>query len=123
MREAGIVVVSCIALLALRMRVSMSAIGSVCIRSPTGLGHARDLALVREVAQADPAEAELFVDGARPAAAVAARVLPHLETRLALGLRHQRLLSHSRALLPSLGTEGRDPSAGHSPRRRSGPWS
>ena len=32
-------------------------------------------ALVRELAQADPAEAELAVHGARPAAAVAARVV------------------------------------------------
>src|SRR6266540_3100930 len=95
MREVGIVVVSCIALLALRMRVSMSAIGSVCISLPARFGHAGDLALVREVAQADPAEAELLVDGARPAAAVAARVLPHLEARLALGLSHQGLLSHA----------------------------
>src|SRR5512133_2638012 len=102
-REVGISVVSCIALLALRMRVSMSAIGSVCIsNSPARFRHAGDLALVRELAQADPAEAELLVDRARAAAAIAARVLPHLEARLSLGLRDQGLLSHSRALLPSL---------------------
>src|SRR5262249_8950489 len=33
---------------------------------PGTLGHARDRALVRELAQADPAEAELAEDGARP---------------------------------------------------------
>src|SRR5215218_2938105 len=88
--EFGISAVSCIALLALRIRVNMSAIGSVCTRylpisfpvsrakrwdntfprkvrsifrgSPGTLGHAGDLALVRELAQADPAEAELLVD-------------------------------------------------------------
>src|SRR6478672_2442519 len=102
--EVGISVVSCIALLALRMRVSMSAIGSVCILLPARFGHAGDLALVREIAQTDPAEAELLVDGTRAAAPVAARVLPHLVARFALGLRDQGLFSHSRALLPSLGT-------------------
>src|SRR5436190_7292800 len=98
-REVGIDVVSCIALLALRMRVSMSAIGSVCMLLPARFGHAGDLAFVREVAQADPAEAELLVDRARPATAIAARVLAHLEARLALGLRDQGLLSHSLLLV------------------------
>src|SRR5919204_2055095 len=80
-REDGIDAVSCSALLALRMRVSMSATGSVSIFAllPGALGHARDHALVGEVAQADPAEPELAEDRLRPAAAVAARVLPHLE--------------------------------------------
>jgi hypothetical protein len=64
-------------LLALRMRVSMSAIGSVSIRSllPARLRHAGDRALVRELAQADPAESELAEHGARPSAPVAARVV------------------------------------------------
>src|SRR6187397_1886625 len=101
-REVGIDVESCIALLALRMRVSMSAIGSVCMSLPARFGHAGDLALVRELAQAELAKAELLVDSARSAAAVAARVLPHLVARLALGLRDQGILSHSRALLPYL---------------------
>jgi hypothetical protein len=75
----------------LRIRVSMSAIGSVSILRllPTALGHPRDLAVVRELAQADPAETEFPVDGARAAAAPAAGVLPHLEPRLALLLVHQ----------------------------------
>src|SRR4029078_13532252 len=103
-REGGIDVESCIALLALRMRVSMSAIGSVCMALPARFGHAGDLALVRELAQADPAEAELLEDRARPAAAVAARVLAHLVARLALGLRGQGLLSHSVPLSPRTGT-------------------
>src|SRR5438067_2002052 len=41
---------------------------------PARLGHARDHALVRELAQADPADAELPVHRAGPAAATAAGV-------------------------------------------------
>src|ERR671930_367051 len=73
-REVGISTWSCIALFALRMRVSMSATGSVSIGSPARFRHPGDHAVVRELAQADPAEAELAVHGARPAAAVAAPV-------------------------------------------------
>src|SRR5438067_1645562 len=59
------------------MRVSMSAIGSVSTSSllPAGLGHARDHALVRELAQTDPAQTELAEDRARPPTPVAARVV------------------------------------------------
>src|ERR687886_705372 len=79
-REVGISTRSCNALFALRMRASMSATGSVNIsRLPAALRHAGNDALVRELAQADPAEAELAEHRARPAAAVAARVVPHLE--------------------------------------------
>src|SRR3712207_5329196 len=60
------------------MRVRKSAMGSVTSELPAGLGHARDEALVGELAQADPAQAELAVHGTRPAAAAAARVLPGL---------------------------------------------
>src|SRR5262245_14897064 len=100
-REVGISARSCIALLALRMRVSMSAIGSVCIRnlSPARLGHARDRALMREIAQADAAEPELPEDRARAAAAVAARVLARLVARLAGCLGDQGLLGHYWSLL------------------------
>src|SRR5918911_1616882 len=95
-REVGISVRSCSALFALRMRVSMSAIGSVSIAcaSPAALGHAGDHALVRELAQADPAEAELLEDRARAAAAVAARVLAHAELLRALLLDDEGLLGH-----------------------------
>src|SRR5688572_10446847 len=61
----------------LRMRVRKSAMGSVMLMRaalPARLGHARDVALVRELAQADAAEPELLVDGARAAALAAARV-------------------------------------------------
>src|SRR4029453_2893468 len=43
-------------------------------RSPRALGHARQLAAVCHLAQADAAQAELAVDRVRPAAALAARV-------------------------------------------------
>src|SRR3954453_11983244 len=90
---------SCIATLALRMRVSMSAMGSVMVMSsslpsPAGLGHARQLAGVGELAQAHAAETELAVDGAGPATATAAGVAPHLELRRALLLLDERLLGH-----------------------------
>src|SRR5438876_11091846 len=96
-REVGISVRSCNALLALRIRVSMSATGSVSTsRSslPAALGHAGDHALVGELAQADPAEPELLEHGARPPAAVAARVVAHLELLRARRLDDERLLRH-----------------------------
>jgi hypothetical protein len=62
----------------------MSATGSVSIGLPARLRHAWDNALVREVAKADPAEAELAEHRARPAAAVAARVVAHTELLRAL---------------------------------------
>src|SRR4051794_19464205 len=54
--------------------------------SPGTLGHAWDRALMRELAQADPAQLELLVDGTRAAAPVAPRV------RLRLVLRRPLLL-------------------------------
>src|SRR4051795_7581478 len=76
---AGISTVSCDAWMALRTRVRKSATGSVmdmggALLLPAALGHARDVAVVRELAQADPAQAELAEHGARAAAAAAARV-------------------------------------------------
>src|SRR6266851_4074631 len=96
--EFGISARSCSALLALRMRVSMSATGSVsiCLRPPLprALRHAGDDALVSELPQADPAQPELLEDGARPPAAVAAGVVAHLELRGPCGFHSQRLLRH-----------------------------
>src|SRR6476659_6856995 len=94
--ELGRVACSCSALLALRMRVSMSAIGSVSIVRllPARLGHAGNRALVRELAQADAAKTELLEHGARASAAVAARVRLRLVLRLPLLLGDQRLLGH-----------------------------
>src|SRR4051812_32372013 len=86
-------------LLALRMRVSMSAMGSVIMgkflrvsgprypaaaprrpepralsMSPAGLADAGDEAVAGHVAEADPADAELAVHGPRPAAQLAAHL-------------------------------------------------
>src|SRR5690242_3458635 len=83
---------------ALRIRVSMSAIGSVIVigapPSPRCLGHAGDLAGVGELAQADPAQAELAVHRARATAPATPRVAAHLELGRALLLVDQRLLGH-----------------------------
>src|ERR1044072_2703096 len=92
--EFGISARSCSALLALRMRVSMSATGSVSMACllPRALRHAGDHALVGELPQADAAEPELLEHGARAAALVAAAVRARLVLRRARGLRDQRLL-------------------------------
>src|SRR5438309_9769616 len=86
------------ATVALRMRVSMSAMGSVIVigdrPSPAGLPHARHLAGVHHLAETDAAEPELAVHRTRPAAAPATRVRPHLELGLALLLLDERLLGH-----------------------------
>src|SRR5215208_6436633 len=106
--EVGISVRSCNALFALRIRVSMSATGSVSIRLallPRALRHARDHALMGELPQTDPAEPELLEHGARAAALVAARVVAHLELLLARRLDDQRLLGHSCLVPPCLGRD------------------
>src|SRR5580693_6781891 len=112
--ENGIPTVSWYAELALRRRVSMSAIGSVIDMAawpssprfpnkqgptarrvlPAGLRDAGQFAAVRHCAEADAAQAELAVHGARTAAAGAPRVRPHFELRLAVRLNDQRCLSH-----------------------------
>src|SRR4051794_17966953 len=93
--EDGTSTVSWAAVMPLRMRVRKSAMGSVIdMRSPARLRHAGDVAVVRELAQADPAQAELAVHGARAATAAAPRVLAGLVLGGALlahplgGLRH-----------------------------------
>src|SRR5581483_8651157 len=74
--EEGIVTSWCCASAALRRRVRKSATGSVIDigRSPTRLGHPGDISVVRELAQADPAHAELAIHRAGTAAATAARI-------------------------------------------------
>src|SRR5438132_12264477 len=95
--DDGISTRSCSALLALRMRVSMSATGSVSISFllPGALRHARDHALMGELAQADPAEPELLEHGARAAALAAAAVVAGLELLRPCRLGDQALLSHA----------------------------
>src|ERR1700726_1706267 len=68
-------------------------------RSPGALRHSRDDTLVGELAQADPAEAELPEHGAGPPAAVAPGVVANLVLRRPGGLRDQRFLGH--VLTPS----------------------
>src|SRR5665213_278392 len=110
--EFGISARSCNALLALRMRVSMSATGSVStsLLLPGALRHAGDGALVGELPQADPAKPELLEHGARPSAAVAAGVVTHLELRRPGSLDFQRFLRHGlNARFRRLQTAGRAP--------------
>src|SRR5262245_30087383 len=94
--DDGIDTRSCIAVLALRTRVSMSAMGSViivgCLPSPARLRQTGDLAGVRQLAQAHPAEAELAEHGAGPTAATAAAVGANLELGLACSLVDQCFL-------------------------------
>src|SRR3954447_21910426 len=91
------------AMIPLRMRVRKSAMGSVwdirkrllvasgrAVGLPRGLRHPGDEAVVGQLAQADPAQAELAIHGAGPAAAAAASVLAGLvlvRARLAHPLR------------------------------------
>src|SRR4029079_16784023 len=77
--EDGIGTSSWNATLALRMRVSMSAIGSVIVtartpRSPGALRHAGDLTRVRHLAQAKAAQPEVAVHRPRATATAARRV-------------------------------------------------
>src|SRR6185437_6227390 len=96
--DDGISTSSWNAVFAFRRRVSMSAIGSVIMSAPTSspgrLGHARYLAGMDHGAEADPAETEALVHGARAAAAAAPRVGAHLELRRALLLLDESLLGH-----------------------------
>src|ERR1700750_1046477 len=91
----GITTVSWAAWIPLRMRVRKSAMGSVIdMRSPARLRHAGDVAVVRELAQADPAQAELAVHGTRAAAAAAARMGPRGVLRRAVLTGDLALLGH-----------------------------
>src|SRR2546422_4939455 len=107
-REAGMSTFSCSARLALRMRVSRSAIGSLRIRPlPARLHDARNLALERQLAEAEPAHLELPEIAARAAAQLAPRIGARAELRLTLGLHDERGLRHTR-LLPERHSEVRE---------------
>src|ERR1051326_6978004 len=141
MRDVGMTALSWSALFAFRMRVSMSAIGSVNIASPARFRHAGNRALMGEVAQADAAEPELAEHGARPAAPVAARVVAHpvllrallLDDEARLGQRYASFLA-VRMMMAELNmlfipasaprrTAGRVPAEGRGRDRRSRRWS
>src|SRR4051794_29791685 len=106
--ECGITTSSCPACSPLRMRVRKSAIGSVIDIAglPARLLHARDEALVRDLAQADAAQPELAVVRTGTTAALAAVVVARrilVRTRLLddlRGLGHYSLLSESSRVAP-----------------------
>src|SRR5512141_783045 len=79
-RDEGIAPDSFSASCALRMRVSISAIGSLmlmlCLLSPAGFGHAGDLATHGDLAQLVAPQAELAVHAARAARQLAAVAHP-----------------------------------------------
>src|SRR6185436_14104029 len=116
--EKGMVTLSWYAWLALRRRVSMSAIGSVIVMGirqpfspgfpgfraygeavllwlPGSLRHAGQLTAVGHVPDTHPAQTELAVDRVRTSAFLAAGVRTHGELRLRGRLDDQRLLSHA----------------------------
>src|SRR5690606_1226381 len=83
---------------AFRMRVSMSATGSVMLMrrrlSPAGLAHAGDRSLQRELTETDAAQTELPKEGAAPATPRTAADHPALELRRALGSLDPTRLRH-----------------------------
>src|SRR5665648_123386 len=97
--ELGISTTECRAELALRTRVSMSAMGSVIdmvlASLPAGLGQAGDDALMGELAQTDTTDAELTVVGPRSSAPGAPMVLARRKALLATGLHHEGCLRHT----------------------------
>src|SRR5579884_4498955 len=103
-REAGTSTRGCRARAALRIRVSMSAIGSVSIAAflPARLDHAGNLAGQRPQPEADAAELELPQIAPRTPAEPAAVTHPHAEFRLLphlgklTGSRHRSSLAPQR---------------------------
>src|SRR5687767_3310258 len=97
--ESGMSTRRCFDPQALRMRVNMSAIGSVMLMvvalSPARLLDARDQPVQRQLAEADTADAELPNERAGPATALTAVVLAHHELRLALALLDHGFTRHS----------------------------
>src|SRR3954463_12504676 len=101
--EFGTMTSSWAAWMPLRIRVRKSAIGSVIdMRSPARLGHAGDEAVVRQLAQAQAAEPELAVHGARTSATATTRVRARLVLGRSLRSNDLGCLSHSRSSLLSM---------------------
>src|ERR1035437_6881432 len=110
--ECGMDTVSWCAVLALRRRVSISAIGSVIVMSeslflavvsawdlrrsglPAALGDARELTAVSHVAEAHAAQAELAVHGVRASALLAPGVSANSKLLLPCRLHLERGLCH-----------------------------
>src|SRR5262245_15599421 len=111
-RDAGMSTRVCLAVTALRIRVSISAIGSVIVFVlsssqltvhssqwsqnclPTALGHARHVAFERQLAKAEAAQRELPQVAARAAAQAAAVAQADLVLRRLLFLRDLRGRRH-----------------------------
>jgi hypothetical protein len=86
------------------MRVSMSAIGSLkLIGSPTRLSNAGDLSPQRQLAEADPAQAELAHVCPRATAPVAAVHPSRAELRVPVRFLDQRFSCHA-SNLPAAAT-------------------
>src|SRR5471032_1400998 len=98
MRDAGMSTRVCFAVTALRIRVSMSAIGSVMSlnleKLPAAFRDARDVAFERELPEAQTAERELPHVRPRAAAQAAAVAQPDLELRRLLFLGDLRCRCH-----------------------------
>src|SRR5437867_6598739 len=106
MCECGISTRGCRERTAFRMRVSMSAIGSVMASSfplglPAGLRDAGNHPLQRQVPEADPAHLELAQEPSRPAAALAAIAVADSVFLLLERLRHPGRRRHRASRLPS----------------------
>src|SRR6185436_7858467 len=89
-----------------RMRVSMSAMGSVSMGLPAGLHEAGNLPLAGQVAQTEAAHAKPPVERSRPPAERTAIVRPDLELRRPRGLHHETRLRHGFSLCAERETEG-----------------
>src|SRR3954466_10938475 len=107
-RLEGISTVSCAAMMPLRIRVRKSAMGSVIdMRLPTRLRHAGDEAVVRQLAKAQAAQAELAVDRARATATPTTRLRARRVLRRPVRGDDLGCLCHSRSsLLVVLGGDG-----------------
>src|SRR5512147_395497 len=127
--DAGTSIFGSLARTPFRMRVSMSAMGSVMFIAiplrllPARLDHARDLASEGELPEADPAQLELANVGAGPTAQLAPGVRAHRELRLALGLGDHGQLGQLPYLLTGSGTACRGTRGAASTPRPSGQWS
>src|SRR3954453_1821047 len=135
--DAGMSTVVCDAGMPLRIRVRESAMGSVIdMLLPAALRHAGDVAVVRELPQADEAHAQLAEHRTRAPAVAAAGVLARLELRTACLAHALGRLGHVRPPLNLKGlrcphrdrgrrgrTACRTPAAARTPRRPSWPRS
>src|SRR6266404_5433746 len=84
---------------ALRIRVSMSAMGSVIMLSPARLLHTGDQPVKGHIAEAQPAQLELAIHGAGTAAQLAPSFPPATDLRFAICLLDFRLAGHKIVLL------------------------